>query len=73
VNLLIPFEHFNELPNLPGARLSLLHGLDSEKNRIPVLPVESLKERSSRPDLHPVLPANPTFFAIRNHKPSDLR
>src|SRR5260370_14610528 len=44
MNLLIPFEHFDDLPNLRGACLSLLHGLNSEKSRIPVLPVESLKQ-----------------------------
>src|ERR1700737_184418 len=44
MNFLIPFEHFDELPNLAGACLHLLQGLESEENRIPVLPVESLKE-----------------------------
>src|SRR5260370_10222287 len=44
MNFLIPFEHLDELPNLPGTGLSLLRGLDPEKNRITVLTVESLKE-----------------------------
>src|ERR1700680_2966878 len=44
MNFLTPFEHFDERSNLAGACLSLLHGLDSEKNRILVRPVESLKE-----------------------------
>src|SRR5260370_4700430 len=44
MTFLIPFEHLDELSNLTGTSSSLLHGLDPEKNRITVLPVESVKE-----------------------------
>lgn len=48
MNLLASFQHFDELPNLPGSCLRRLHCLYAEKNRIAIRTIESFKESLRR-------------------------